>query len=106
CCIAVRGNVHHYFVVRDSDTAGRGVYDALVGLMGNQPCDLVSGKVVLLHDLRADVGHIDHGELEYSRSFLIDVMELCVYGLMRCRHSASAGLHVEKLHACAIAAME
>src|SRR5690606_17062273 len=74
--------------------------------MGNKPRDLVSGEVVLFHDLRADVGHIDHGEFEYSSAFLVNVMELCVDGFMRCRHSASAGLHVEKFNAGAVASMQ
>ena len=56
---------------------------ALIGLMRNHPVNIIFVKMISFNYSFTGIGHIGYGILEYSTSFLIDIMHLiiqCIIG--------------------------
>src|SRR6185437_10943116 len=82
---------------------GRGIDDALIRLMRDQPRNILRFQLIAFHQLGADIGHALDGKLENGLSFLVDIMLFGRYRLVRRWPQGATGLHMEMVTTAAIA---
>src|SRR5689334_19400931 len=63
-------NVDHYLVFRQAHAICSRIDDAQIGLMGDQPRDIIRRKIITFHYFRADISHAHYSKLKNSFSFL------------------------------------
>ena len=101
--IAIPLDIDHDLFVGEAHAVGGCVNDTLVGLMGDQPADIVRGEVVAFHEFGTDVGHAFDGEFENGLSFLVDIVFLGGNRLVGRWVPGAAAFHVEVGAAAAVA---
>src|SRR6185312_2715623 len=79
------------------------VDDPLVGLVRDEPGDVICRQVIAFHQLRADIGHPFDGKLEDSLAFLVDVVFLCRHGFVGRGVPGTASFHMQMGAAAAVA---
>ena len=94
--VAVVLDVDHDLLQVNLSTLGDSLDDTAVGLMGNDPVDIVAGEVVALHNLKDVIAHVGHGIAEYRAALLVEVVETVFHGEVTGRADTAAGLHVKE----------
>ena len=102
--VAVALNVEHHLVHREIEARSHGFDDAHVGLVGQNPGDVVAVQSVALGHERASVAHVSHCEAIDRATLLVELVHLVIDGEIRGRASRTAGLHAEEGHALAVGA--
>ena len=77
-CVAIPFDVHHDFLRWYSQPLCDCRDNALIGLMGNHPIDLLLTKMIPFDQSLASIGHIGYCIFEHGASFLINIMHLVI----------------------------
>ena len=88
--------------MRQTRAALRGVNDAKVGLVGNEPRHIVCGQLIAFHHFKTDVGHVGHRCFEYGLSILVDEVLLGIHGVMAGRSQRTACRHAQEVATCPV----
>ena len=94
--ITVMLNIHQNFLHRNFHAMSYRFDDAHIGLMGNNPVNVIFCQPVLFCYSCTDIRHIRDSVLEHSSTFLMNIMHFIVNREIRRRTNRTTRFHVEE----------
>ena len=103
-CVAIVLDVDDDLLHRHFQAFGHCLDDAHIGLVGDNPLDVVLVQMIALGNACAIVAHVRHGITEHRTSLLIEVVQTVIDGEIAGRTDGATGLQVQERQSLAIAA--